>query len=318
MLPPMSCTTCATLTRPWPCRPACIPKVVSERLGHATVSITLDTYSHAVPALQEEAAAPIAGLVFATRWTGAPRRSMAPRMIRSVSCLRTPRPAAQALRTRRARHIPLGGVPRGRAGAGEQTGRRGAREGLPAGGTAKRDRGAEPCLTAVVVKQAHMVVEVPLRLQDRAADLAVEGLRGGECGHVAESLLATGSVRRRDCSRRPTTPRPFDRATIYSPSQGIGHPPRGSPGPLTRGFAVALSFAAGLITCQSPLLQAGVHPKVVSERLGHATVSITLDTYFSCHPGDAGGGSGADCGAGVRRGHNQPLGRKRRMCRSAY
>jgi integrase len=41
------------------------PKVVSERLGHATVSITLDTYSHAIPALQEEAAALIAGLVLA-------------------------------------------------------------------------------------------------------------------------------------------------------------------------------------------------------------------------------------------------------------
>ena len=42
------------------------PKVVSERLGHATISITLDTYSHAIPALQEEAAALIAGLVFAS------------------------------------------------------------------------------------------------------------------------------------------------------------------------------------------------------------------------------------------------------------
>jgi integrase len=41
------------------------PKVVSERLGHATISITLDTYSHAIPAMQEEAAALIAGLVFA-------------------------------------------------------------------------------------------------------------------------------------------------------------------------------------------------------------------------------------------------------------
>jgi integrase len=41
------------------------PKVVSERLGHATVSITLDTYSHAIPALQEEAAERIAGLVVA-------------------------------------------------------------------------------------------------------------------------------------------------------------------------------------------------------------------------------------------------------------
>ena len=39
------------------------PWVVSERLGHATVSITLHTYSHAIPAMQEEAAALIAGLV---------------------------------------------------------------------------------------------------------------------------------------------------------------------------------------------------------------------------------------------------------------
>ena len=42
------------------------PKVVSERLGHATVSITLDTHSHAIPAMQEEVAALMAGLVFAT------------------------------------------------------------------------------------------------------------------------------------------------------------------------------------------------------------------------------------------------------------
>ena len=32
------------------------PKVVSERLGHANVSITLDTYSHVLPGLQEAAA----------------------------------------------------------------------------------------------------------------------------------------------------------------------------------------------------------------------------------------------------------------------
>jgi len=40
------------------------PKVVSERLGHSSVSITLDTYSHAVPALEEEAAEKVAALVF--------------------------------------------------------------------------------------------------------------------------------------------------------------------------------------------------------------------------------------------------------------
>jgi integrase len=39
------------------------PKVVQERLGHATISITLDTYSHAIPAMQEEAAAKVAELV---------------------------------------------------------------------------------------------------------------------------------------------------------------------------------------------------------------------------------------------------------------
>ena len=43
------------------------PKVVSERLGHANISITLDTYSHAIPAMQVEAAALIAELVFAGR-----------------------------------------------------------------------------------------------------------------------------------------------------------------------------------------------------------------------------------------------------------
>jgi len=32
------------------------PKVVQERLGHATISITLDTYSHVIPSLQAEAA----------------------------------------------------------------------------------------------------------------------------------------------------------------------------------------------------------------------------------------------------------------------
>jgi integrase len=33
------------------------PKVVSERLGHSGVGITLDIYSHVLPGLQAEAAA---------------------------------------------------------------------------------------------------------------------------------------------------------------------------------------------------------------------------------------------------------------------
>jgi integrase len=39
------------------------PKVVSERLGHTTVAITLDVYSHAIPALQQDAATTVADLL---------------------------------------------------------------------------------------------------------------------------------------------------------------------------------------------------------------------------------------------------------------
>jgi len=39
------------------------PKVVQERLGHASIRITLDLYSHVAPGIQEEAAAKIAAMV---------------------------------------------------------------------------------------------------------------------------------------------------------------------------------------------------------------------------------------------------------------
>lgn len=38
------------------------PKVVQERLGHATVTITLDTYSHVVPSMQQAVAGIVGGL----------------------------------------------------------------------------------------------------------------------------------------------------------------------------------------------------------------------------------------------------------------
>ena len=40
------------------------PKIVQERLGHASIRITLDTYSHTVPSMQSDAAERIAELVF--------------------------------------------------------------------------------------------------------------------------------------------------------------------------------------------------------------------------------------------------------------
>jgi len=39
------------------------PRVVQERLGHANVGITLDTYSHVDPAMQADAAARVAALM---------------------------------------------------------------------------------------------------------------------------------------------------------------------------------------------------------------------------------------------------------------
>ncbi len=40
------------------------PKIVSERLGHASIAITLDTYSHVTPAMQADAAQLVADAIF--------------------------------------------------------------------------------------------------------------------------------------------------------------------------------------------------------------------------------------------------------------
>lgn len=43
------------------------PRVVQERLGHANVGVTLDTYSHVTMPMQAEAASLVAGLVTDSR-----------------------------------------------------------------------------------------------------------------------------------------------------------------------------------------------------------------------------------------------------------
>ncbi len=40
------------------------PKIVSERLGHASIAITMDVYSHALPTMQKEAAEQVAALIY--------------------------------------------------------------------------------------------------------------------------------------------------------------------------------------------------------------------------------------------------------------
>ncbi len=40
------------------------PKIVSERLGHASITLTLDTYSHVLPNMQETATEKLEKLMF--------------------------------------------------------------------------------------------------------------------------------------------------------------------------------------------------------------------------------------------------------------
>jgi integrase len=40
------------------------PKVVSERLGHASITLTLDTYSHVLPSMQKAASDKLENLLF--------------------------------------------------------------------------------------------------------------------------------------------------------------------------------------------------------------------------------------------------------------
>jgi integrase len=46
------------------------PKVVSEQLGHATIALTLDTYSHIIPSLQQEAAGVMAAAILGSATGG--------------------------------------------------------------------------------------------------------------------------------------------------------------------------------------------------------------------------------------------------------
>ena len=39
------------------------PKIVQERLGHATIGMTLDVYSHVLPSIQTEAAEKLDGML---------------------------------------------------------------------------------------------------------------------------------------------------------------------------------------------------------------------------------------------------------------
>jgi integrase len=45
------------------------PKVVSERLGHSNIALTLDTYSHVLPTMQQKATAKLEIMLYDERHT---------------------------------------------------------------------------------------------------------------------------------------------------------------------------------------------------------------------------------------------------------
>jgi len=68
--------------------------------------------------------------------------------------------------------------------------------------------------------------------------------------------------------------RPFDPSTVTH-----------SFGKIVRDAGLSLRFHDLRHSCASLMLKQGVHPKIVSEMLGHSTVAITLDVYSHVTPG---------------------------------
>jgi integrase len=105
--------------------------------------------------------------------------------------------------------------------------------------------------------------------------LTIEALRQHKKGQSAQRLLLGGAY--------------ADHGLVCTSTDGKPWPPNA----FSAAF-LALASKAGLTlrfhdlrhTHATQLLRQGVHPKVVSERLGHATVGITLDVYSHVLIGD--------------------------------
>jgi integrase len=63
--------------------------------------------------------------------------------------------------------------------------------------------------------------------------------------------------------------------------------------PLLKKAACRIRFHDLRHTCATLLLAKGVHPKIVQELLGHATIAVTLDTYSHVLPGMGDAAAGA-------------------------
>jgi integrase len=111
-----------------------------------------------------------------------------------------------------------------------------------------------------------------IRLTRRAVNALCRHWRAQE----TERLMANGSWMEQGLVFPNKTGNPTDGDNLYS---------RHFRALLKRAGLLAIRFHDLRHTCATLLLTKGVHPKVVSEMLGHATVSITLDTYSHVIPG---------------------------------
>src|SRR3972149_4450697 len=118
--------------------------------------------------------------------------------------------------------------------------------------------------------------------------------RPGRSGPAPAGGAWWGCPWRRCGAARGAPARPGPASARSRPPPPRGRCTRGRGGSALRGAWRRLAKAAGLERLRfhdlrhahaSLLLQQGVHPKIVSERLGHSGVNITLDTYSHVLPG---------------------------------
>ena len=137
-------------------------------------------------------------------------------------------------------------------------------------------KGAPARLTPPKTKKSVRTVRLPRR--------AVEALLSHAELQEAERAASSGSWR--------------DRGFVF-PNTGGGPPdyanlvPRHFKPLLKRAGLPNIRFHDLRHTCATLLLAKGVHPKIVSEMLGHSSVSITLDTYSHVIPGLGDAAAGA-------------------------